>query len=118
MAVSCSVIFDFAAAMLDVERFERGGYVLVVFIYIRVGSTARGGCVTGAAGEMNAASRGRPENSTLKQCCPVLLRRLASRCGAGTCWQLIYSYRAYAFSSLARFSRARAYAGRDTSRFA
>ena len=87
MAVSCSVIFDFAAAMLDVERFERGGYVLVVFIYIRVGSTARGGCVTGAAGEMNAASRGRPENSTLKQCCPVLLRRLASRCGAGTCWQ-------------------------------
>ena len=32
MAVSCSVIFDFAAAMLDVERFERGGYVLVVFI--------------------------------------------------------------------------------------
>ena len=35
MAVSCSVILDFAAAMLDVERFERGGYVLVV-VYGRV----------------------------------------------------------------------------------
>jgi hypothetical protein len=55
MAVSCSVIFDFAA-MLDVERSARGGYVLAVVII----TWARRRAVRGvrcASGETNAASR-------------------------------------------------------------
>ena len=41
--------------------------------------------------KQTARRAGGQRTSTLKQCCLMLLRRLASRCGGDTCWQLMCS---------------------------